>query len=475
MLAGLLSALAVLTVRARFDDPDTWWHLKMGQVIWTTHAIPHSDIFSFTTNHHAYTAHEWLSQVLIFAAYYLGGYSGLMVFFCVTASTLLIAGYAVCSYYSGNAKVAFIGAMMIWFFSTVGLAIRPQMIGYNLLVVELLILHLARTRTPRWFLALIPLFAVWVNCHGSWFMGFTVAVAFFISSLFHFRAGSLVATAWNRDSQRTFLLSLGLSLAALLLNPNGIPQIMYPLETMFNQPISLSQSEEWQPLLMGTARGTGLLTVLVCTLLLVVIRRTDIYLHELFFLAIGVVSAASHRRMLFVFGILAAPILSRLLADTWDNYEPDQDRPLPNLIVLAASLFTICFAFPNSQDLAKQVERTSPLKAVEYIQTHHLAGPVLNDYLFGGYLIWAAPEYPVFIDGRADVFEWTGVLRQFGDWATLKSDPNQLPDKYGVKVCLLSAGSPLARVLPLLNRWKVAYADENAVVLVRASEATSGN
>ena len=26
-------------------------------------------------------------------------------------------------------------------------------------------------------------------------------------------------------------------------------------------------------------------------------------------------------------------------------------------------------------------------------------------------LMWAAPEYPVFIDGRTDVFEWTGVLR----------------------------------------------------------------
>ena len=32
---------------------------------------------------------------------------------------------------------------------------------------------------------------------------------------------------------------------------------------------------------------------------------------------------------------------------------------------------------------------------------------MLNEYVYGGYLIWAAPENPVFVDGRADIFEWT--------------------------------------------------------------------
>ncbi len=38
MLASLLVVLAMLTVRGRFDDPDMWWHLKTGEVIWSTHA-----------------------------------------------------------------------------------------------------------------------------------------------------------------------------------------------------------------------------------------------------------------------------------------------------------------------------------------------------------------------------------------------------------------------------------------------------
>src|SRR3979490_1429822 len=107
MLAGLLSVLAVLTVRQRFDDPDMWWHLKTGEVIWTTHTIPTTDLFSYTTNHHAWIPHEWLSQVLIYGAYRFGGYSGLMLWLCFFTTALLIGGYILCSLYSGNSKTAF--------------------------------------------------------------------------------------------------------------------------------------------------------------------------------------------------------------------------------------------------------------------------------------------------------------------------------------------------------------------------------
>ena len=189
MIAGLLAMLATLTVRGRFDDPDMWWHLRTGQVVWTIHTIPTTDIFSFTTNHHAWVPHEWLSQLFIYSAYQWGGYPGLMLWLCVFASAIFIAGYALCTLYSGNAKVSFLGALVIFVFATIGLAIRPQMIGYLLLIVELILIHLGRTRNPRWFWLLPPLFVLWINCHGSFFLGILVAAAFLLSSFFHFQMG----------------------------------------------------------------------------------------------------------------------------------------------------------------------------------------------------------------------------------------------------------------------------------------------
>jgi len=179
--------------------------------------------------------------------------------------------------------------------------------------------------------------------------------------------------------------------------------------------------------------------------------------------------AVSHLRMLFLFGILAAPTLSRLLSTSWEGYDAETDRIWPYAVMIGVSLLAIFRAFPNSRNLEEQVANQSPKKAVDFIKANHLSGPMLNDYGFGGYLIWAAPEHPVFVDGRGDVFEWTGVLTEFGKWATLQSDPNELLQKYNVSFCLLARQAPMAHVLPLLQGWKMVYSDDNSVIFVRAT------
>ncbi len=374
MLSSLLSVLAVLTVRSRFDDPDMWWHLKTGEIIWTGHTIPTKDIFSYTTNHHAWIPHEWLSQVVIYGAYRFGGYSGLMVWLCFFAVALLIAGYALCSLYSTNAKVGFLGAMVIWFFATTGLAVRPQMVGYLLLTIELLLVQLGRTRDPRWFFALVPLFAVWVNCHGSFFLGLIVGAIFLLCSCFEFQIGPLMSVRWDRRHRRMLAWALALSAAALFLNPVGVNQVLYPLDTMLHQHIQLGNVEEWMPLQINSVRGLGLLGVLGSIVLLVIARRSELFFDELVILVLGMWLAISHQRMLFVFGILAAPVFSRLLSKSWDGYDPAQDRPLPNAVLIAISLAIIFWGFPNRQDLTAQVDQRSPVKAVEFIKTSHLSG-----------------------------------------------------------------------------------------------------
>ncbi|HET8637473.1 MAG TPA: hypothetical protein VFL96_11540, partial [Acidobacteriaceae bacterium] len=96
VLVCFLTVLSVLSVRGRFDDPDMWWHLKNGEVIWTTHSIPTSDQYSYTTNHQASVPQEWMSEVTIYAAYRLAGFSGLMAWLCLLTSIMLGAGYLLC-------------------------------------------------------------------------------------------------------------------------------------------------------------------------------------------------------------------------------------------------------------------------------------------------------------------------------------------------------------------------------------------
>ncbi len=294
-----------------------------------------------------------------------------------------------------------------------------------------------------------------------------VAGTLLLSSFFHFETGSLIAEPWTARRRQLLTLALTLSAAATLVNPIGIKLVLFPLDTILHQPIGLALVQEWQPLQLSSQRGICLLAVLAIIFLWIVLSKAVLYLDELLLLALGVWLAGSHVRMLFVFGILAAPILARMLAGSWGNYRVESDRPVANAILLALSAVAIYFAFPRTHNIDHQIEAQNPVKAVEFIRSHHLTGPMLNEYGYGGYLIWAAPERPVFIDGRSEVYEWSGLLTQFAQWISLQANPNTLLDRYQVQICLISAQSPMAHVLSLLHGWQSVYNDGNSIVFER--------
>lgn len=469
MIGALLIMLTVLTVRGRFNDPDLWWHLKIGEIIWNTYTIPTSDLFSFTTNNHEWVPHEWLAEVSIYSAYKVGGYSGLMVWLCVVPSLLFVTAYALCSLYSRNVKVALLGALATWLFATVGLSIRPHLIGYLLLTCQLLVVHLGRTRDRRWFLCLPVIFALWVNCHGSFFFGLMVLAIYIVCSFLDLRAGLLVSVRWDSQTRHALLVGFTLSVAALLINPVGVQQAVYPLDVMLTQSTNLAAVSEWQPPAFKDPRDLALVGMAALVLLLPLVRRSELRLEELLLVGMAFGMAIRHSRMMFVFGILAAPVICRLLSDAWDGYDSEKDRFAPNAVMLAITLGIVVFAFPKAGELQQQVEKGNPVKAVEFLQGSGMSGRMLNEYVYGGYLIWAAPERKVFIDGRADIFDWTGVLREYGAWAALQRDPKVLLDKYAVQFCLLSADGPMSKVLPYLAGWKMIYSDTMSQVFARVN------
>ena len=123
--------------------------------------------------------------------------------------------------------------------------------------------------------------------------------------------------------------------------------------------------------------------------------------------------------------------------------------------------------FPGAQDLERQIRDQSPAGAVEFIRRTGLSGPMVNHYDWGGYLMWALPEQKVFIDNRGDVFDWAGVLAEYGRWVTVKEDPKILLEKYGVQYCLLPTTAPMAFVLPHMPGWKQVYSDKVSIIFAR--------
>ena len=69
-------ALMLLSGNRLLNDPDTMWQITVGQWILDHHAVPESDIYSFTMYGQPWISTQWLAQVLLaktFALFRWGG------------------------------------------------------------------------------------------------------------------------------------------------------------------------------------------------------------------------------------------------------------------------------------------------------------------------------------------------------------------------------------------------------------------
>ena len=116
------------------------------------------------------------------------------------------------------------------------------------------------------------------------------------------------------------------------------------------------------------------------------------------------------------------------------------------------------FAPPESQ---------SPAAAVDALKAHN-PKRVLNDLPFGGYLIWR--QIPVFVDGRAELY---GEAFDMDFYRAMQlKDVNQFLDilkTWDIDAVLLTPHTPAVGLLDNIGGWRRGYADENAVLHVRAA------
>lgn len=465
LVAGII-VVTLFTISNRFNDPDLWWHLKVGETIWTTRSIPASDMYSFTAHGHPWIDHEWLAQWSLYGAYAAGGYTGLMLWFAVFACAIFVLVYAVCWLRTGNALISFLGGLMAWFFGTSGLAVRPLILGHLFLALEFLILELARARSRRWLWALPPLFAIWVNCHGSYYFGLGVLGVYLLCSRLQGRWGLLSWGSDNAPESTALVGTLALSAVALCLNPLGPRLLLYPFNMLFQQPTNIRAVQEWLPPDPASERGAAMILCAFAVLAIPVLRRAPLRMRDAMLAGVAFWMAVLHFRMLFLFGIVVAPILAGLVAPLLPEGQK-RNHPVVNALLLLSLAVSAVLVFPGRTALEQQVRKGNPAAAIEYIKRAGLRGPMLNEYVFGGYLIWALPSEPVFIDGRGDLFEWTGVFADYGRWYTVSEDPNKLLNRYGIRLCLLSRDASIAQLFPFLGGWKRVYSDKMAVIFAR--------
>lgn len=477
-LVALIVFIAIFTMAARFPlDTDGWWHLQSGRWIVENGTVPRTDPFSHTRFGQPWIDHGWLAQILIYLTYDAFGFGGLTILVALLVTVAFYFAWLQCAEGDRWLRafvliVAAVASGIIW-------SARPQMVTFVLasLTAYILYAHKQGRRRIIWFLPLVML--VWGNVHGGFAVGFILIVAYIVGEAGNviLGTGATPARGWREPGR---LAAVGaLSFVVLALNPNGIEMWTYPFRTVG---IGILQEfiQEWQPpdfhqfylhpfiwLLLAALTAFGLAG-----------RRADFT--DLTLTAVFTYLSLLAVRNVPLFALIVSPIIVRYGSMALARWRGDEMAPAAAtrarpgfaalnwillLLILGAGLLRV-----GQEVQAATVEAQDPDglpgAAIEYLQEAQPHGLLFNSYNWGGYLIWRLPQYPVFVDGRTDLYD-DELLREYLAIYTAGQGWQEKLEAHDVRLVLVERDSPLAWEMDRDEEWERVYHDAIASIFVR--------
>ena len=192
------------------------------------------------------------------------------------------------------------------------------------------------------------------------------------------------------------------------------------------------------------------------------------------------------QRSMVLFAIIAAPVAARYLAVVWEDLKSapiglwmahlqgnSTNKPLPVRLTKIINLTIISLIFAGlilfrafTLSLPMMVYQTFPKAAVDWIDESQPQDQMFNSYNWGGYLTWDLRDYPVFIDGRADLYG-DEIIGQWWQIINATDEGFDLLDQWDVNFVLLEPDWPIVEALEN-ESWSVQYKDDISVVLQRS-------
>jgi len=465
VLTFLVLTLVFTLGHGLVGDPDIWWHLHNAEHLIQHHGLPGFDTYSFTVPGHFWMNHEWLAELPYYAAWKILGLRGIDALSIATLS-LIFLGVLYLSYQEcKNYKAAVVATACAIFLGRGAFGPRTILFGYAYLVVLLIILQSIQRkgRAPLWLIP--PLFCVWVNTHGSWFIGMIVFSIIAVGGLIGLKWGMIDSTCWTTSQRKKLLLTWGASLAALFVNPFGWRLVVYPLDLAFRQKVNIEHVEEWVSLNFHDVRGKFVIVLIIILLVSSLVRPRRWTWAELGVTLFALYSGLTYVRFLILLGIVLAPILAKTL-DFVPPYRPELDTPVLNSVAIFLMIAGVAYYRPREAQLQNTVDAWYPHQAVSYLQAQSVTGSVVNYYIWGGYINWKDPNLKIFIDGRADIFEYGGVFEDYLSLLQLE-EPERILDRYHAQYVLMPHHEPLTYVLEHDSKWKTVYSDRACVLFER--------
>jgi hypothetical protein len=463
------AAMLIYAADGLLQDPDNWWHVRVGLDILSSGTFPTVDTYSYTFAGSPWIAKEWLGQVLFAFAYSLNGWNGVTL---LTIVMIALTVFLLAWYLSAWLKptIAFGLTFVLSFLIDPILTARPLVFTFPIIIIWTAELFRAARREQAPPLWLLPFICLWANLHATFTFGFIIAAFAGVDFLArtHLAKPGLLGR-WVAFGMLCPLVTL--------LNPYGFKAILATLTVAYGNE-AVAYIDEWQPF---NASDSYLMEgFLLASVFGLLVSRLQIGWAKALFLLFNLHLLLTHQRFAYLFILLVPLVLaveigeqfSSVSAWKWARGHFDRleqflaghfhsiSAAIGVLIVCAAAIF-------SSVSGVEPSPKTSAKGALAFAQQHNLSGNVFNSYNFGGTLIFHGIK--TFIDGRTDQLFLNGFMKKTMSAGNSGGRPvlEEQMKTYAIGWALLTTDDSRIPFLDELIGWRRAYSDENAIIFVR--------
>lgn len=474
---------------------DYWWHLRTGQLIAESGAVPKVDPYTYTVAGSTWVDVHWLHQLGLHALYTVGGHAAVVW----GKLALVFALLAILGRIGHRRERPFVTAFALTLMLLVAgdrFMPRPELPTFVCLAAVLALLDRFSRRGDAWIYAIVPIQMVWANLHGLFALGVAVCGIMFVAEML--RPVITPGDRLRRDRLGRLAAVTALAALASFANPNFIDGALYPLQQLgmigpledrgtFGSIVAelippIGGEQPLNALAIGLASALAVGSFAAMAVNWRRLHGADPLVWVAFlYLGLGA------KRNLALFAIAAAPILVRNANEFLDAH------PVPlrirraaaagvalSIAVLVVDVTTGRF-FPRIGTYRESgfgvMEVFFPVAQAEWIATHRPPGPIAHHMADGGYLIWRLwPDYRVMTDGRLEVF---GAEKFVALQPSVPERFRALDREYHLGSVLvhysLVSSDAMLWWLYLNSNWKLVVVDDAAALFVRVGpgEATA--
>ncbi|GEM_PF-1781540 len=452
---------------------DTWWNLSDGRAFFSEGHLPATDPYSYVTEGKQWVNGSWLSGVLLYPVYLLGGGKALVLFQVLIVALIffLLQGIRTQTF----SRITFVSLVLCLLAAESRYQVRAELFGLLSVAIFLRLLFEYQRGLDiyRAFAGFVLTMIFWTNTHASFPLGLCLIVIFLAGEFFS--SVSLKRKIWLAVIFFVALIATGIT-------PYGYAVWKIPLFFHEYGEFARENLSEWVPLSVDWFRKVGpvaSLAIILSTLgaisgIALNIKRTS--LPWVFIWIFSFVMFVSSVRHVGFFAMATLPIL--LLH--WKNIS---NRISQKSLIAAACVCMVFVSFDRLTDRGVLerasyqafgvgfYERTIPKEAVSFAKSNDLPGNVFNSYDLGSYLMFHWPERKVFIDTRM----WFRGAGDFKNYIELMREPEKywdpLAEKYGIETVILKHLSRETDVLiPYLFKhpqWAVVFCDVRGIIFLK--------